>query len=527
MELSELQQNIKTYIDTKYNGSYRFLKPKLIIKTFGKDVYNIIIQKINFLEPHDPMSLYVKCFVDGVFTRPVCKMCLSNVKFNSNTGWQTYCGNTCRFEDMDHIQTIKKKTNLSKYGNTNVLASETGKRKATQTHLTKYGVKHYNQTDEYKERLQSGDITRISNPQKVRETFRRTYYDNIQSKFTKLTPLFTFEEFLEHGASSYYSYNWQCKVCNTKFERWLNMGYEPLCPQCTPTGTQHENLIKNLLTKYNISYNFRDRKQLGNGQEIDIYIPDKKIGFEINGLYYHHDDIIDKRYHIDKTERAEQHGIQLIHIFGDELIRKPKIVISRIKHILHLINRSIYARKCTVKEITPAVKTKFFNKYHIQGSMQGSIHLGLYYKNRLIAAMEFCHQRPGLGKSKLNYNDSEYELARYATISNFNIIGGAGKLLKHFIRIHKPTLIKSYADRRWSTGNLYKKLGFVSCGSQSIGYWYTKNFTERLHRIGFQTNKLKQILPNYDANLSESENMKNHKYYRIWDCGTLLYKLYI
>ncbi len=36
-------------------------------------------------------------------------------------------------------------------------------------------------------------------------------------------------------------------------------------------------------------------------QEIDIYLPDLKIGFEFNGLYWHSSKYKDKYFHIDKT----------------------------------------------------------------------------------------------------------------------------------------------------------------------------------------------------------------------------------
>lgn len=59
------------------------------------------------------------------------------------------------------------------------------------------------------------------------------------------------------------------------------------------------------------------------------------------------------------------------------------------------------------------------------------------------------------GKSR--YDKSyEYELIRFCNILYINVIGAAGKLLKFFERSYTPKSIISYADRRYSTGNLYK-----------------------------------------------------------------------
>jgi hypothetical protein len=48
-------------------------------------------------------------------------------------------------------------------------------------------------------------------------------------------------------------------------------------------------------------------------------------------------------------------GIQLIHIFEDEWINKQDIVKDRIKNILGIYDKKIFARKCVIKEIKPSV----------------------------------------------------------------------------------------------------------------------------------------------------------------------------
>jgi hypothetical protein len=135
--------------------------------------------------------------------------------------------------------------------------------------------------------------------------------------------------------------------------------------------------------------------------------------------------------------------------------------------------------------------------------------------------MDFGKQRPGIGKG----TGDAMELIRFASISNFNVVGGASKLLKAFKQQSDIRKLVSYADRRWSVGNVYEKLGFKLTATSKPNYWYTKNFTERLHRIGFQRAQLEKKLPSYDENLTERDNMLNNKFYRVWDCGTLRYEL--
>ena len=251
-----------------------------------------------------------------------------------------------------------------------------------------------------------------------------------------------------------------------------------------------------------------------------FYIPNKKLAIEYNGLYWHSElNNTNKNYHLNKTKLCENKDIRLIHIFEDEWNNKQQIVKNRLKYILKLIPYKIFARKCIIKEINSQLKDKFLNKYHIQGTDKSNIRLGAFYKNRLVAVMTFGKRRIALGsKNKNNF----YELIRFCTISNFNIIGIAGKLLKYFKNKYKPKNIISYADRRWSQGNLYKQLGFKLDHISPPNYWYIKNGI-RIHRFNFRKNVLKDKLNIFDMELSEWENMKNNDYDRIWDCGNYVF----
>jgi hypothetical protein len=113
-----------------------------------------------------------------------------------------------------------------------------------------------------------------------------------------------------------------------------------------------------------------------------------------------------------------------------------------------------------------------------------------------------------------------YELTRLCSIFNFSIIGGASKLLKYFETNYKPSEILSYADKRWSEGNVYKLLGFDFIGTTQPNYWYIiKN--QRKHRFAYRKSELSKLLKTFDNNLTEWENMQLNGYDRIWDCGHL------
>jgi len=130
---------------------------------------------------------------------------------------------------------------------------------------------------------------------------------------------------------------------------------------------------------------------------------------------------------------------------------------------------------------------------------------------KLLAIMTF-------GKSRFSKH-AEYELLRYCSLKNHNIVGGASKLLREFQRQYPDKSIISYSKKEFNTGNMYSKLGFKKIHSSSPAYYYTKDYSTIHNRVAFQKHKLASLLENYDSNLSEWDNMQNNGYDRIWDCG--------
>ena len=117
---------------------------------------------------------------------------------------------------------------------------------------------------------------------------------------------------------------------------------------------------------------------------------------------------------------SQNNNIKLIQIFSDEWINKKEIVKSRIKNLIGVNENKIYARKCTIKEITNNDYILFLYNNHLQGYNSAKIKLGLFYNDELISIMSF---------SKSRYNKKyEYEIIRYCNKINYSIIGGFNKL---------------------------------------------------------------------------------------------------
>ena len=456
----------------------------------------------------------------------------------------------------------KTKAYLNALGVVNVFQLDSVKQKSCETRKVNFGFEYTMQSpekrklasDNYKKK--TGYTHQFSNPEII-EKSRKTQQDNInagldpKAKFKKkwrikrynsivaltneIQPLFSLEYFMQFDSDSQYHvmFDWHCNKCGKDFSAYLDQNLitrEHLparCLHCHPIlngASKPEYEIADFIkTSCNICDLSMHNRSVLNPYEIDIAIPSRKTGIEYDGLYYHSEfnGGKPKSYHVFKTNEAQKKGYQLIHVFEDEWMNKRLIVESRLKSIFGMFDRKIFARKCIVSSVDTNTSKKFLNENHLQGWSHSSVNLGLYYDNGLVALMTF-------GKPRYN-KQYEWELIRYCSLLNVQVIGGAGKLLKAFEMKCRPKSLLSYADYRWSTGKMYESLGFKLDHVSEPNYWYVKSsICERFSRIKFQKFKLKRLLDNFDNSLSEVENMRNNGFDRIFDCGNLVYvKTYI
>ena len=112
---------------------------------------------------------------------------------------------------------------------------------------------------------------------------------------------------------------------------------------------------------------------------------------------------------------------------------------------------------------------------------------------------------------------------RYCSKIGYQIIGGTSKMLSYFIKKYKPTSIITYADKRYSDGKFYEKIGFKKTNLSKPNYFYFKGNSGLMSRIQFQKHKLKDKLDIFNPELTEWENMQLNGYDRIWDCGNFVF----
>ena len=199
-----------------------------------------------------------------------------------------------------------------------------------------------------------------------------------------------------------------------------------------------------------------------NYYEIDIYIPDLKIGIEYNGNYWHSSLMKDKYYHENKSKIAEANGIRLIQIYQyewEDLDQRNKIL-QMLKIAFNKVENRIYARNCTVKQISNTEAKPFNEKTHLQNHRNAQVTYGLFYNNELVQLMSFSKTR----YNKNLKNDNDWEIIRGCPGSNNIVIGGVSKLFTHFIRDYKPDKVFSYCDFNKFNGKSYEAIGMKFIG---------------------------------------------------------------
>ena len=423
------------------------------------------------------------------------------------------------------VQKQIKQTNLERYGTENPSQSSEIQNKIKQTMLANWGAEYPSQVPELQEKIKSTNLERYGveytfQSKEFKENSKQTMLEKYgvpsgnslhltATQYDQLTNKHWLETAMQTMSISEIAQFLNVDV-TTVYNRTRNFGLRPI------NGTSRSQ-AEVTITEYIRSLGFEvltNDRTIIKPKELDIVIPKAKLAIEFCGLYWHSEEYKDKNYHKDKLQLVNDQGYQLITIFEDEWINFPNAIRSAIKHKLMQSNLKLFARKTTVHQIFDLdIIEQFYNKTHIQGWDKGStLTYGLNYNSAYVAMMSFEKHKP-----------NQMYLTRYAT--EMQVVGGASKLLTYFSN-NNPTVnqIISFADLRWSNGNLYDKLGFKLDKIIPPDYQYVIN-GQRHHKFNFRKHNLKQYLKaDVDINqLTETEIMKQLDVPKIWDCGKLRY----
>lgn len=301
--------------------------------------------------------------------------------------------------------------------------------------------------------------------------------------------------------------NIKCKKCgyiSHKYpQKQLDYGY---CQKCGISKEQNE-IVEFIQSIAKCTVNDRN---IIKPYELDIFIESHNIAIEYHGVYWHSYDKLEtkeERYrHQNKATLCKLNNIKLFQFFEFEWYEKRHLIKSMIKNALNM-SEKVNARDLKIKWISNKESRLFFDNNHLYGHRSAKHTIALCDNDNIIIAASFSKYKDG------------YEIIRLATACGISVRGGASRIISTFKK-HYKCPIYTFADLRYSDGNVYKKLGFTELHITHPNYMYIKNDVI-LSRQKCQKNKLYKLLEKFDPNLSESQNMFNNSYRRLWDAGNI------
>lgn len=350
----------------------------------------------------DKVNLAILGFVDSY---PKCKVCGKECTLVGRT-LSKYCSKECALKDSDRnekIRETKKKVDSSE-----------SNEKRKQTMLAKYGVEYNSQRKDIhsiwtNSRLDESVINKLGN----REWLHNEYV-------TKKRPSIDIASELGCDYSVVLRY---CRMYDFNIRQHYN-------------SSIIETEIFNFIKELGIEVEQNKVGLYSDNREIDIYIPSKKIGIEVNGLYWHSEQFKTKQYH--RQKKFDLENVRLIQITDYQWIKRKDICKSIIINSLGLSNK-IGARKCTIESydrVTPEIR-EFFEHNHMDGFVGGFRYIVLRHNNEIIAGII-------LGKSRF-HKEQQTELLRYACRLNTQVQGALNRMISYYRETNKESIL-SYVN---------------------------------------------------------------------------------
>ena len=548
--------------------SGRMSKESFLFKNH-KNEYDYIIKycEINCLL-EIPFKEKVYLTLNKIIKKPVCKNpnCYKNVEFvNSTIGYREYCSTKCISSDPNIIK-LKEDNSLKKFGTKSPAQSSEVKEKANKTNIEKYGHKSAMCLIETQDKSKQTLIKNwgVDNPNKstelskrriesfklsnYKETYKKTSHEKYgvdhpwmnkdvhkktidffySSYKSRIESKIDFNKFkfigFQKGISTSLLFN--CHECEKDFGILTYQFYYrsnnglSICTNCFPISENasiSQIELYNFITKNYTGEVISDCKNIISPYEIDIYLPELKLGFEFNGVWWHSEKFKGENYHFKKYESSNINDIQIVTIWEDDWVTNREICESFVINKLGKTSNKIYARNCEIKEILYNDSKNFLDGNHLQGDCKSSIRIGLFNNNELVSLMTFSKLRLPLQRHEKNRNkDKYYELTRFCNKINTSVVGGSSRIMKYFTNKYNPIQVETYSDNLISNGGLYETLGFEYSHTSKPGYWYVIDGI-REHRFNWRKQRLVKM--GYNSNKTEEEIMSELGYYRIYNAG--------
>lgn len=437
-------------------------------------------------------------------------------------GYTPFCGRSCAYTHGTKQESYRQ-TSLQRYGVTHPMKHESVVAKLKATNIDRHGDSNPMRWTgaKFLELMQQRHGTSVvRNINGVHEKIAANKLEQtrqlLPQKIAEMEKLFEVQclskvEELSFSRVDDVELTWQHR-CGRSWQSPISFRGIRSCPSCSSGTSRGEQELAKFIETQGLEVQLH-RRDIIAPRELDIYVPALGLALEFDGTYWHNAKFETRERCLDKLERCEKQGLRLITVQEHLWVAKRELVESRLLSIFGT-SRRLGARGCKVVELDTAVTKPFLEAHHLQGSARSTVRLGLLHRDELVAVATF-------GKPRWS-SAAEWELIRLASKQGVTVQGGASKLIKAFRAQHSGTLI-SYADRCWSTGNVYRQLGFTFSHNTTPSYWWVHHTLGAWSRYQTQKSKLPRLLGDlkktFYPELSEEDNMRMAGFLPLYDRG--------
>jgi hypothetical protein len=241
--------------------------------------------------------------------------------------------------------------------------------------------------------------------------------------------------------------------CGTLRQNRFTNFFDQECPTCSNTGVSNQEIdlltwVKSLGLAAD-KYKFTER--ITRPQEIDVFVPERKVGIEYCGIHWHCDKYKDEHYHIGKFNRAQKEGIRLITLFDEEWLERNDQVKYYIKSVFGMFEKSISPTKCLIQKIDTNQYNDFIDQNCINLISQATNAYGLFHDNSLVGVISYYLNGTVIVIDKIEFKNG------------YQVINGESKLVE-FIKKNAGiciTNIEFITNNRFPQEAIPKRLGFT------------------------------------------------------------------
>ena len=382
--------------------------------------------------------------------------------------------------------------------------------------------------------------------EKTKLSWKIRTYKIMVNKWKKFKPLFTLDEWIDADKFKD-DLPWECKKCGHQFKSFFNGHYREYhrCLKCEPLENgrsaieiEMQDFIEDIHP--HPSYD-RNTKHIISPVELDDYIRDLNLAFEMDGIYTHLSTFKKPGYHTYKTKRCDELGIHLIHIFEDEWKLQQNLCKSNIAKSLGDKSKHVevvQANDCELVELSEVEATKFFEDNSIRWKSE-VLWDWLDAKERLFKIYGLkrkCDSKLVFACIILKNKRLSFDLMHFSEAAFISVSGALEMVVKEISKHAKS--ITCDLDKRWYLPQEKKtlaKLGFkmvkmIRARFFWVNYGYDQRYNPRQLTKKFILENQKRMFGlgyKYDNSKSIEENLLAGKCAKIFNAGQQHYVMHI